>query len=480
MTAPRRIAFLTFGAGIYDARTLRMARTARAAGYAVTIYARWYRGLPVHEERDGIRIVRAPFDWRLAVPGMRANAFRRISDAMDGVALRRRRGAFGRRRPPVTRRMTAALPGPLRHRVRRWWRMLRLFPMYGLGWAAALERVVEPADVWHGMWAGSLPALTMVRRRFGGRTVYDSRDVYMRSRSLATAGRAWRLILGHLERRWVRQVDRVMTVNSAYARLLTEQLRIEPPLVVMNLPDLWAVERCPDLIREALALPSSSAIVLYQGGLMTDRGIEPAMEAILDVPGAVLCLLGFGSLRDELIAMTAIEPYAGKVFVLDPVPPDALLEWTASADVSVMAIQPTSQNHLYTTPQKLFESIAVGVPVVASDLPGMAEVVLATQSGILCDPTDPSAIARAIRELLEVPAEVKAARRERILAAARSRYNWQAEEATLLGLYAELAPDSADATPREAEASGSEASPAGAAARRRRAARAGGRSRIDR
>ncbi len=356
--------------------------------------------------------------------------------------------------------------------------MLRLFPMYGLGWAAALERVVEPADVWHGMWAGSLPALTMARRRFGGRSVYDSRDVYMRSRSLATAGWAWRWILGRLERRWARQTDRVMTVNSAYARMLVEQLRIDPPLVVMNLPDRWTADRRPDLIREALALPLSTAIVLYQGGLMTDRGIEPAMEAILAVPGAVLCLLGFGALRDQLIDLSAIEPYVGKVFVLDPVPPDALLDWTASADVSVMTIQPTSQNHLYTTPQKLFESIAVGVPVVASDLPGMAEVVLATQSGVLCDPTDPAAIAAAIREILEVPAELKLARRERILEAARARYNWQAEEAILLGLYAELSSDAGDAAAREAGTSGSVASPAGGAARRRRETRAGGRSRI--
>ena len=447
MTTPRRIAFLTFGAGIFDGRTLRMARTALAAGYAVTIYARWYRGIPVSEERDGFRIIRAPYDWRLAVPGLRAGARRRLDAAMlRETSPGGPRASRGPRRRPLARRGVAALPGPVRNRIRRWWRMLRLFPMYGLGWAAGLQTVIEPADVWHGMWAGSLPALAAARRRFGGRTVYDSRDVYMRSRSFATAGQPWRWILERLERRWARQADRVMTVNSAYAGLLAEQLRIEPPLVVMNLPDRWMADRRPNLIREALALPAATSIALYQGGLMTDRGIEPAMEAILAVPGTVLCLLGFGALRDQLVAQSAIEPYAGRVYVLDPVPPDALLDWTASADVSVMAIQPTSQNHLFTTPQKLFESIAVGVPVVASDLPGMAEVVLATQAGILCDPTDPSAIAAAIREIIEVPAEVKEARRARILEAARERYNWQAEETTLLDLYAELSSTAGGAT----------------------------------
>ena len=55
-----------------------------------------------------------------------------------------------------------------------------------------------------------------------------------------------------------------------------------------------------------------------------------------------------------------------------------------------MAIQPTTLNHRYTTPQKLFESMAAGVPVVASDLPGMASIVRATGAGILCNPTSPA------------------------------------------------------------------------------------------
>ena len=57
--------------------------------------------------------------------------------------------------------------------------------------------------------------------------------------------------------------------------------------------------------------------------------------------------------------------FRGRVSVIDPVPPEALLEWTASADVMLMAIQPTTLNHRYTTPQKLWEAIAAGVPVVA-------------------------------------------------------------------------------------------------------------------
>ena len=422
-----------------------MARTARAAGYEVTVYARWHPGLPQVEERQGIRIVRAPFSWRLAVPVLRDRARRRAKKAMATASPKPSPLRGGVKRPARRRWLAVRsilrliLPKGIKDRLRQRWRLLKMFPLKGLGWAAALEEVVEPADIWHGMWAGSLPALARLRRLHGGRSIYDSRDVYMHSRDFAQTGQPWKWLLTWLERRWARTVDRVITVNRSYAQLLARQFGIEPPAVVMNLPYRWRGSRQdPDLIREALALPADTAIVLYQGGLMTHRGIEQAMDAILDVPEAVLCLLGFGTLRDELIDRTATAPYAGRVFVLDPVPPDRLLEWTASADVSVMAIQPTSTNHAYTTPQKLFESIAVGVPVVASNLPGMAEVVEAIDAGVLCDPTDPLAIASAIREVLAVPQAEKEARRARILEAARERYNWEAETPVLLGIYAEL------------------------------------------
>ena len=134
--------------------------------------------------------------------------------------------------------------------------------------------------------------------------------------------------------------------------------------------------------------------------------------------------------------MAAGPRYADRVTMIDPVPPEELLEWTASADVMLMAIQPTSLNHRFTTPQKLWEAIAAGVPVVASDLPGMAEVVREVGCGALCDPTDPASIAAAIRDLLAMPADARAEMRARTLAAARDRYNWAAQADTLLAAYA--------------------------------------------
>lgn len=484
-----RLAILSYSNGRFDARTRRVATSAGEAGLDVVVYARWEPGLPFEDSLGGLRIVRAPIDWRLAIPGLRAAGRRRVAALR---ASTRADTALGRepvgvpapapaaptsgpptprkgRRPlrvwleDARREPVAAVWGAgwrvgsrvvrhvVRHVVRRALGVIRrpiqlllLFPIRPVAWAAALEEVAQPADLWHGMWAGSLPALERLRRRHGGRTVYDSRDVYLHARVFDRLHPLARRPFLAWERRWARSADAVVTVNDAYADILSELLGVPRPAVVRNCPDPYDPPNGPpDRLRALLDIPPATAIVLYQGGLMTERGIEQGMDAILQVPDAVLVLMGFGSGRALYAARAAEAPYRGRVLLADPVPPQELLEWTASADVMLMTIQPTTLNHRHTTPQKLWEAIAAGVPVVASDLPGMAEVVREVGCGLVCDPEDPTAIAASIRDLLGRSPEERAAARLRSLAAARETYNWAAQASVLLAVYERLLEPSA-------------------------------------
>ncbi len=395
-------------------------------------------------------------DWRRVVPGLRGIGRRAFAAERAAAAAGRPPAPVRARsaRPPIRGRSPrehvraiVRTPGEYASRIvaapgvlaRRLVGPFVLFPIRPLAWAAALEDVAEPAQVWHGMWAGSLPALERLRDRHGGVTVYDSRDVYLHARIFDRIHPRVRSLFLRWERRWARAADLVATVNDAYADLLAPLLEIQRPIVVRNCPDPYDPgEPRPDRIRELLRLPRETTVVLYQGGLMSERGIEQGMDAILQVPGAVFVAMGYGSRRPEFVRAAASAPYAGHVMVIDPVPPEALLEWTASADVMLMAIQPTTINHRYTTPQKLWEAIATGIPVVASDLPGMAEVVHEVGCGLLCDPTDPASIAAAIVGLGACSPEERAATRARTLEAARRTYNWNAQATVLLDAYARL------------------------------------------
>ena len=206
-----------------------------------------------------------------------------------------------------------------------------------------------------------------------------------------------------------------------------------------NCPDRWdAPDPRPDRIRLALGIDHDTRIVLYQGGLLVDRGIEQSMDAILDVPGAVLVLMGFGNQEVRLRQLAASAMYAGKVHVIDAVPPSELLSWSASSDVMVMLYQPHTENHRYVTPQKLWEAMAAGVPVVASDLPGFTSVVTPVGCGVLCDPTSPVAISDALRTVLARGTTGLREMGERGHAAARDRYNWEVQFQVLDDVYDRL------------------------------------------
>ncbi|MBX3029944.1 MAG: glycosyltransferase [Chloroflexi bacterium] len=435
-----RIAILSHGTSEFDSRAQRIARTCTAAGDTVTLYSRFLAGLPREEERDGYRIVRLPLsddDQRAADREARraaagADASRASADAPARAATPAT--------PSTARRIISALPTGtlLRHRFRQ-------FPIRPLQRAPWFARQVEPHDIWHGMWAGSLPALEQVRARHGGRTVYDARDVFLRSRMFDDMPRWQRTILTRYERRWAHAADAVLQVSEEYAGMTARDLSLERVEVVRNCPERWdPPSPRPDRFRELLGLPSTTRIVLYQGRVMGDRGIEQAMDAILEVPDAVLVIMGFGnqngdqSSRDPFIAKTTVAPWQGRVFVVDPVPPAELLPWSASADVMVMAVQPRSENHRYMTPQKLWEALAAGVPVVAADMPGFRNIVGSVGCGVLVDPTSPADIGRGIRDLLDLGPDGLRAVGDLGLAAAHDRYNWEVQAEVLEGVYARL------------------------------------------
>lgn len=404
-----------------------MASSAIRAGCEVTVYGRWELGLEREESPYGYRIVRVPVDPFLAVPGLRWYGRRRVR---AGLA----RGHRSVPTPPAERRR--GLLGLMRRgwSARRW----LLFPASILGWGAALDGVAEPHDIWHGMWIAGLPAAVRQKRRLGGTALYDSRDVYMQGRELARLSGRARQPLELIERHWAHRCDAILTVNDGFAEMLRSQLRIRRPVVVYNCPERWHVPHPrPNLIRERLGIPDSTRVALIQGGLMDERGIRESMEAVLSVPEAVLVLLGYGPWRDELAREVAEAPFLGRVFLVDAVPSSELLAWVASSDAVLMPYYP-SPNYQQATPNKLFEAMAAGVPVVASDMPAMADIVKKTGCGVLVDPLSPASIADGMRLLLLAPPRDRELMGDRCVRAHLETYNWESQEGKLLDLYEKL------------------------------------------
>jgi glycosyltransferase involved in cell wall biosynthesis len=102
-------------------------------------------------------------------------------------------------------------------------------------------------------------------------------------------------------------------------------------------------------------------------------------------------------------------------------------------------IAPTELNFVVSTPNKLFECMTAGVPVLASDFPEMRRIVMGERIGAVCDPTDPGEIAGSIDRLLGARTEL-AEMGERARLAAQRTYNWEAQAAGLTDLYRRILP----------------------------------------
>jgi glycosyltransferase involved in cell wall biosynthesis len=115
------------------------------------------------------------------------------------------------------------------------------------------------------------------------------------------------------------------------------------------------------------------------------------------------------------------------------VPQHELLRFTASADAGLIPYQATCLNNLYCTPNKLFEYIAAGLPIVACDLPELRRVIGDNGIGLIIDAGSPETFARAIDQLLTDRGKLQDLR-ERVLAVSRS-LNWEQESKVLLQVF---------------------------------------------
>jgi glycosyltransferase involved in cell wall biosynthesis len=426
-----RVVLLLNNAYTSDSRSWKLATSLSAAGCDVTVVARARDGLPSREERDGYRVVRVaqprPLAW-LPAPALPRAATGSDAGAARAAETAPSRGPRGRLRDTVGR---AAQAG----------RYLLLTREWAASVSAELEPVLplDGVDIWQAEGMITLPVALRLRGRHGGRVVYDSRDIHLQSARFALLPGMWRRLLARRERSWAQAADAVVTVNKPYAAYLERSLG-RPMTLVFNGPLPYDPPDPPEhRFHRLLGLGPEAKVALMLGAVVAHRGTEQAAIAIGSLPDVHLVVIGEGIAKPAIMAEAAALPHADRVHFLPESPPDEIPAWTASADVSVMPIQASTLNHRLNTPTRIFDAMGAGVPVVAADLPGLAEIVRETGIGVLVDATSTDAIAAGMREILDAPPERRAAWRAACLAAARGPYAWERGVERLLALYASFA-----------------------------------------
>jgi glycosyltransferase involved in cell wall biosynthesis len=176
--------------------------------------------------------------------------------------------------------------------------------------------------------------------------------------------------------------------------------------------------------------------VCYVGGISAMRGIHELVRACALLRSPARLQLGGAFSDAALAAAVAAEPGWSKVDAHGYLDRTGVAAVMASAMAGLVTLHPVV-NYLDALPVKMFEYMAAGIPVIASDFPLWRDIIDGHGCGICVDPFRPAAIAEAIDYLVLNPEH---ARRmgENGRKAVLGHYNWDAEAAKLIGFYAQL------------------------------------------
>jgi alpha-maltose-1-phosphate synthase len=179
------------------------------------------------------------------------------------------------------------------------------------------------------------------------------------------------------------------------------------PVVIRNIPSLNAIptKDYPPL-KQQLGLPESSFVVLWQGGTGPTRMIEPIIEALAFAPRCIFVVRGpslqyFGEGYRALAKDMGVED---RLMLVDPVPSGDVVAAARGADAGIWTLPELCRNFTFALPNKIFEYIASGLPLLAAHYPEAKRLLTEHDVGLTFDPYDPKSIAAAINRLIDDPA----------------------------------------------------------------------------
>jgi glycosyltransferase involved in cell wall biosynthesis len=208
-----------------------------------------------------------------------------------------------------------------------------------------------------------------------------------------------------VERLALHTANEVVTVCESIARCLEEAYEAPRTVhVIRNIPDAdgSGSPAVPSDLRQMLGLTHRHFLVLYQGGLGPSRNLEPVIGALQHAPDAVLVLRGPGheTYSRHYFKLAERLRVRDRFFCLPPVPSTQVVAEARSADAGLWTLLANvGLNFKFALPNKVFEYMAAGLPLLAADLPEVSRIARGYEVGLCFDPESPASIAAAINRL---------------------------------------------------------------------------------
>ncbi len=237
-----------------------------------------------------------------------------------------------------------------------------------------------------------------------------------------------------IEKLIVPKLKYAYTVNNSIAKLYFDKYHINFD-VIRNVPIKIPINTVSKQeLRKELQLPKDSFIVILQGaGINIDRGAEEAVQSMKHLNDVLLLIVGDGDVVSALKQTVKDEKLEDKVHFYPKQAMHELMRYTQAADLGLTLDKDTNLNYKFSLPNKIFDYIQAGIPILASNLLEIKNVIETYQIGeIILDHT-PATIAKAVEEIKINSFQTTTWRNN--LQRAQQELNWSHEKEKLLALF---------------------------------------------
>jgi len=264
--------------------------------------------------------------------------------------------------------------------------------------------------------------------------VYDSHEYFTQVPELVGRPRVQK-IWKRIESWIFPKLKDVFTVNDSIADLFENDYGIRPR-VVRNIP--IRKNHVNPATRKQLGLSEEKKILILQGsGINVERGSEEMLEAMKYIDNAILLIIGGGDVIDVLKEMAKSPELKGKVIFKPKQTYQNLMLYTACADIGLTLDKDTNLNYRFSLPNKLFDYIHAGIPVLATPLPEIKKIINRYDIGDFIPSHKPKEIAEKVNQILADQTLMLNWKKNASFAA--ENLTWQNEEKELKEVYSKYA-----------------------------------------
>ncbi len=307
---------------------------------------------------------------------------------------------------------------------------------------SSISVVRQQVDIYHASEVTALPACYLAAWLRRKPLIFDAYELPLYDKPVSELNYSRRLLRSLFKiflRIALPRCAAVIAVSPLIVAELQKTYHLQRVVLIRNVPAYRSVRKT-DQLRAFLKLPSQVRIALYQGALTPERSLDKLIYAAKFLEqNMVIVLMGPGT-RETVAPLEALiqsEGVADRVKILPAVPYEELLDWTASADIGLIIFSPTySLSIQMCLPNKLFEYLMAGLPILSSPLSAITEIVEEYHLGQIVQSLDPTDIGLAVNTMLkdnEMLAHMHANTRT-----AAHIFCWGKEHHVLLQLYQDV------------------------------------------